>query len=532
MEFGCFYNPRPSPGRCIKDINSKSIDKECQATETSCRLKDTSLSSSKLPPLSSSKLPPLSSSKLPPLSSSKSSKPAPLSTSKMPGKISGPISAYSGTYNDKIYNFFGDAHFGMENVCELCRDFKIDMKEVNPKGGESCWDISRLLAKVFSKASQEKKYIDFYIEIPFLSVWGFRPTQKDVEMGIDLLGYIYKIYYIFYNCLNKISCEYDTVRFHYVDVRLKYKSGDLQEITNEMEQFLKMSGESKPLPFKTGANDYESEVSFKRVEKAIDILARMILTDDRNRNSDIEDTDKLMRDLYFSGGQTMSGVIEPKNYRLFKLYLTSDDFSNEASKLIDLSGLKDTKEALKLNEILLAPTLIVNRKGKNLHRIRAQLLNIKDQDLRDKIITFLLNQYKTEVNNSSIIDLWRGIMIAYEGYINAKYRTLNDIHSLINKFSKEFENIMKVATFSITGTALLLDAYTLGRMFRSYDKPHPESFKNIVYAGAAHIDTYVNFFKNVLRTPFVEYNPNVDVRQARDISKLSRCLKVDLSYFL
>ena len=38
---GCFYNPRPAPGRCIKDTRSNVVESQCELVDHRCMLKDT-----------------------------------------------------------------------------------------------------------------------------------------------------------------------------------------------------------------------------------------------------------------------------------------------------------------------------------------------------------------------------------------------------------------------------------------------------------------------------------------------------------
>lgn len=78
-----------------------------------------------------------------------------------------------------------------------------------------------------------------------------------------------------------------------------------------------------------------------------------------------------------------------------------------------------------------------------------------------------------------------------------------------------------------------MDAYTLTRMFRKYpDKQHIDSFKSIVYAGNAHIETYIKFFETVLGASFIKYEPNLEVIKNKNFTDLTRCIDVNLSYFL
>jgi hypothetical protein len=396
-----------------------------------------------------------------------------------------------------------------------------------PPNTENCYDISVLLAEVFTKASEEKKWIDFYIEIPFLSnTYTFKPSSSDVADGIDRFGYIYKLYYIFYNCLTKTGCKYDTTRFHYVDVRLQYQKSDLKGLTEDMKQIIEMTGQKLPPTYSTSFIVYESYVSTIRVREALQEFAKMVMRKERKRNSYIEETDKLMRELYFSGGQTMSGKVEPKNFRLFKLYLTSDNFAEDVQNLIENKSVDTYK-------YLVPATLMVNRKGRNMHRIRAQLFALEEEgqgELANKIVKYLINKYEKSVNNSAIIDLWRSLMIAYDGYLNAKYRSLDDVHFLLDKLSQEFNKLMEITSFTITGVSLLMDAYTLARIFRTYPgKNHIDSSKTIIYAGDAHISTYVDFFEKELGSKFNKYDPNKD--KLKDYQALSRCIEVDLDDF-
>ena len=512
MKYGCAFSPRPSPGRCVKDPGSSKVDSQCQAIDGVCRLVGASIPQK-----------PVEEKKIQPQIQSQTT-----AQIKYNGKISGPISAYA-TELGKSYNFFGDAHFSMTKTCKPCKDIKVpSLQVVNPQNADNCYDISLLLAEVFTKASEERKWIDFYIEIPFLTTNqnNFKPSSSDISDGIDQFGYIYKLYYIFYNCLNKAGCKYDTTRFHYVDVRLEYQKSDLKGLTEEMKQIIEMSGQKLPPRYSTSFIVYESYVSTIRVREAMQEFAKMVMQKERKRNSYIEETDKLMRELYFSGGQTMAGKIDPKNFRLFKLYLTSDNFAEDAANLIESKTVDSYKYLVPAN-------LMVNRKGRNMHRIRSQLFALEEEgkgELVQKIVHYLINRYEKTVSNVAIIDLWRSLMIAYDGYLNSKYRSLEDVHFLLDKLSQEFNKLTKISSFTISGVSLLMDAYTLSRMFREFlGKNHIDSSKSIVYAGDAHISTYVDFFEKELGAPFNKYDPNKD--KLKNYESLLRCIDVNLDDF-
>lgn len=523
-DFGCFYNPRPSPGRCIKDVRSNNVEEKCEIIDDKCRLKNLSPTPSTTP--STLQLP-----TTPSLPTLINIQPQHIQQPQIKktgnDKLSGPISAYITNIKDKSFNFFGDAHFSMKNNCSPCQDINLsNLSLSSPPGSENCWDISVLLSKIFTQASEEGKWVDFYLEVPFTGKNSYIPGQKDALSNVD--DYLSKLYYIFYNCLNKLKCKYDTTRFHYVDIRLEYKKLDLPKITSELE---KLMGERIP-NYTNDITNYEMSISLERVMTSLEYFNKMVFKNDRRRNKFIETTDKLMRDLYFSGGQTMTGKIYPKNVRLFKLYLTSDNFAQDATELMreSLSIANDPE----LNLKLITPSMIVNRRGKNMHRVRAQLEALENEGqekLAKDIVDFILNQYINNNRTNEIIDLWRGIMIAYDGFIHAKYRSSNDINLLLSRFGKEIERLGKITAFSVTGIALIMDAYTLARMFRKFpDKKHIDSIKSIVYAGDTHISTYVKFFE-YLGNKFIKYNPNEkNIRENKYLS-ISRCLNVDIKDF-
>lgn len=529
QKFGCAFNPRPAPGRCIKDATYKKIDPQCESTETTCRLVNSANPSPTLV------LPPLTKSVTADISVKKETE---------KDKISGPISAYVTTYKGKKYEFFGDAHFSMTGTCNKpCND--VDIKDPKFRSSLSeliesdipCWDISILLSNLFNTAAAKGEWIDFYIEIPFIKLI---PSELYVRTHLEQAGYIYKLYYIFYNCLSKIKCNYSTTRFHYVDVRQQYKSIDLNSLTEELRKLVQEFGETQ-LNESTFAS-YELYLVHERIRKSILQLSQMIVMNKLQKNSYIEETNKLVRDLYFSGGQTMTGRIEPKNMRLLKLYLLSDNFDRDVKALMSES-ISVSSEVLKLLEIIVPIPLIVNRNGKNMHRIRAQLEALENEgqgEIANKIVSFIIERYDKKVDVNKIIDLWRSIMLTYEGLLNNKFKKMENVYTLIEKFEIEYKKASQFLSMSVSGSSLLMDAYTLARMFRTYPgKNHINGSKSIVYAGDAHIQTYVNFFESILGTDFIKHEPNkIILQQIKNddpnvkLQDIKRCLNVNLSDFL
>jgi hypothetical protein len=512
MKNGCFYNPRPAPGRCIKDLNSDVIDSRCEIIDSSCRLLSADKSNKTLEAAAVSR-------------QEVYSLPTKLPSKDIDAKISGPISAFY-TKRDKIYNFFGDMHFSFGNNCKPCKDFIDNTNKIDPVGSESCWDISRLLADVFTKASKENNWIDFYIEIPFHSKIGIKPSN------MESFDYISKLYNIFYNCLHKIDCEYNTVRFHYVDIRLQYKEATLDVMEEILKEFLGESVvQNNKKKYQTEIINYEMYVTMERIPICIDYLSYENIAKTPEFKNFVEDTDKLIKDLYFTGGQTTTGTIEAKNRRLFMLYLTSDNFPEEAYELLK-DSIGDSK---KIYNTLVPPTLLVNRRGKSMHRVRSQIEALENEgkgEIAKKLVEYLSTRYKKEVKDDKIRELWTSFMNVYNSFTNGKIKSPDSFRRFIEAANKEIEEVSYLFKFGVTGNALLMDAYTLARMFRTYpQKRHIDSNKVIVYAGAAHIETYVDFFEKVLSQPFVKYEPNGKLDELTKKS-VTRCLDVHLDYFL
>ena len=531
QKFGCAFNPRPAPGRCIKDPSYKKIDIQCQSIDNTCKL----VSSSVPPP---STLPPAPSFIAPSVSPIVKEK---VSTKTKNDRISGPVSAYITDYNGKKYEFFGDVHLSFSGGCSKpCKDVDINdpnldrsLSTLVASDEDNCWDIAVFLSNLFNQAAAENKWIDFYIEIPFIKLVSLR---KDIKQNIEESGYLSKLYYIFYNCFTKIKCNYSTTRFHYTDVRKHYRNVDLGELTESFRKELEQEGRN--IFTDQFYAVYESYIIYERIRKSINFLKNMI-SDKKRGSVYIEETDKLVKDLFFTSGQSMVGKPESKNAKIFKLCLLSDNFDHDVKELMKES-LQITREPIKVLEVLVPSSLIVNRRGKNMHRVRAQLEALENEgnhEMANKIISYILDRYMHRANNSSIIDFWRSLMITYEGYLSGKLRNIDNISMIFEKLN--IENLKKAGDQTTQATALLLDTYLIARMFRSFpNKSHVESSKNIVYAGDFHIQTYVDFFEKMLGSTFIKYEPNKEMfgkYYNKDptfiLGPIKRCLNVNVEEF-
>lgn len=506
-DFGCFYNPRPEPGRCIKDTQSNNVDSQCEVSGGSCKLKGTRVMKGDLI--------------LVPTPVTAKINQTIVTSSLVNSKLSGPVTAYSGTDSKNVsYYLFSDIHFSLENECkDPC---KIMGMETFVPGSENCWDIARLMSDIFKRSKDNNQYVDFYIEIPFLPKIGYKPPKNVVKQMIPSTGEIDKIYYIFYDCFNKVNCPYDNVRFHYADVRLQYNPSDTWAST------------SVPML----KDIYFQEYIFERVNDCLIILKIMIEKNRRTKNQYIDITDKLMKILYYTGGQTMMGYEKPLHLKLFELYLLSDNYDTDVMKLISpiLEEIPDVRTASKIKDAFIVRNILVNRGDKTMHRSRTQLEALENegqQELADKIKAYVFDQYMKNLNNSTLMALWNKFMELYNSFVNPRSRVMGDEVIALEILIKEYKSFKKFSDLNISSAALLMDAYILSRMFRTFPgSSHKVSNKRIIYAGAAHIETYVDFLSKYLNVKFTRYGATIDkINQDFEDDSINRCFDIDIEKF-
>jgi len=516
-EFGCFYNPRPAPGRCIKDTRSNVVEGQCQIANNGCILKQTSTLNNSQPtssPTSSQNVEPVSLIRVPTrVSALKASQIG----KNLNATLSGPYAAHVGDYDydgriNKLF-FFSDAHFSYDKSClQPCKTLVS-----TPPGSETCWEIPRLLSDMFDRAAEKGEYVDFFLEIPFLPKNQDIPSLGNItEMSMQA-GWLYNIFQSFYNCFTKDNCRYKNVRFHYADLRLSYKKSPYNNISISMNTPQQKLGTD--------------------IQKAMMQLGRKIQDNDRNPDKYIEDIDRLVKGLYYSGGQTMQGTKKPIDQQLFEVYLFSDNFTEDAERIMR-SLLVDIDPALAEELLLLVidTKLQVTRNGKNMHRARAQLDALEREgkvELAQNILDYAMKKYVNNVNYSSVITIWDNFMKLYNNFTRSRSRVMGDEFQQLDKLIKDANSFISLQIKEVSSSALLMDVYIMARMFRTFPgTDHVPSTTKIIYAGGAHIEHYVEFF-NSNGVDFNVYGLDEKVNYDRmDISKYDRCIKIDINKFL
>jgi len=418
-------------------------------------------------------------------------------------KLSGPVAAYSGIYDNNNYYFFGDIHWSRTNECILpCKSINSDGKYGNFPGSKSCWDMARLLADIFDRAEAKGEYVDFYLEIPFIRKNKYRPTKEQVKKSSKHVGNLYNLYHIFYDCFNKNNCKWKNVRFHYIETRA---------------QFTDVPG---------GSPDIYALVFEKYVINRINNVILMLKGKKKLDDTYIKNTNILVKYVYNNP--------EPLNVLLFKLYLISDNYTedvrNATEDMMNLLYTDDENmDKNNISNILYNDDLIVNRRGKNMHRTRAQLEALEQEgqgELAHKIISYVWDSYIKHTDNESVGIMWNTIMNGYE----IRIENPQSFKNLISEITKLNSRALKRNEVIY----LVMDIYVLARMFRSFpDTNHIDSKTKIIYSGVDHSQTYVNFFRDVLDTEFNAYGEyNLYPTYLGYLFSTNRCIGVNINDFL
>lgn len=433
-------------------------------------------------------------------------------------RLSGPVSAYITEFKGKKYIFLGDRHESLEagcsKPCKSIDDYNDkNIEDVDLEDPNGCWDIALFLSGLFTKAAKEGKWIDFYIEIPFRK--DIRLSKEGVKKSISYIGYLSLLYYIFYDCFAKMKCDYSTTRFHYIDIRKEYKLEKLARLVNDLEKIKNNENIIREIPV-----SYESFISNKVIAEGIENLIDILLYGGEVDSKEIIEADILVRDLYF----TAEDEDIPKSEQLFLLYLRSDNIYEDIEALFRKS-LNSAKNPDQLLERLLPNDLIVTRNGKTMHRMRAQLWALENEgkgDIAEKIIQYVTLKYRERTQIKRIVVEWRNIRNLYLEYIKRPFLFTYEIKENLENTQERLTNI------NIRSDALLVDAYLLARIFRTYpNTSHIESYKSIVYAGAAHISLYVDFFEKYLGAHFLK-NTTIIVD---NYENTKRCLNINTQDF-
>jgi hypothetical protein len=423
--------------------------------------------------------------------------------------ISGPISWYYFELDNRKFHFFGDSHFSKEGNCESKQIVCSSFSDNNPKS--DCYDIVYLLDTIFLNAEVNHHLVDFFLEVPYL--------QDEQTIDIDIVrqdDYISSTVSHFIDCFQKDKkrCRFRNTRFHYADVRQSINQG-LSTINmylgSQMQKLLKLFGK------------YVSNTNISQIE---DIKLKILRS--------VEWLNFLINKLFYKNNDKS----------LFRRYFASQ-FSSEYIQELDsiyeslISGIdeeKYQKEIKSLQTVFerlkkLSKPFPKRTSGTRLHVTKIQLEELKkDMEKNPSIypnhLPKLIEDYIISKSNQEDITFikksWKKYYDPIVEILNSKSESyqLDKIFSLNNQLPGIYGTIIKLE-------ALLMDAYTLTRMFRTYtssQKPTPFADMTITYTGALHTKHYYEFFTEVLKIkPTASLKPYTESKRSSYDQK--RCLK-------
>lgn len=465
--FGCIYTKMGKHHLCRKIPGVTKISPECQIQDQHCLEKSTNRSKFEIIESPKFQTPPRLSQVQP--------------TNLVPPKtinISGVISVMKTDYDGKRYYFFSDRHFSTEKSCpEPCQTFNLSTKKRINEHVNNCYEIGSLIDAMIKSS---RGYTDIYFETPFLTQ--NHTTHKNFAQNIAPVGYLSKTVSEFYPCLTKgEDCLYANARFHYIDLRL---------------------ASTLTYPISISLDTYIFSTLLQNSLKKIELNSQ-----DENY---IRDFNQLVTYFYVEQANGKTRAQE-----LFDLMLESLDYVSDVQHLIGSLNLKNASIKNHLSKVLFNPALIVTRGEYQLHRIGAQFYGLVQDgkaELASQIINYLKRMYSIKRPSQENIRVWFTIYNAYIQHSNELMAALNHLKAnSINYYLAE---------------ALLVDAYTMGRMFRSFrNTQHIESNKVMLYAGSAHIDLISAFFADVLGSKL-----DVEPYYGNELF-LSRCVSAPRDWF-
>ena len=430
--------------------------------------------------------------------------------------LSGAISAYMSKDNNANvkYLLFGDSHYSMDNMCKgNCNDIHSNENEnkIN-ETNTNCWEITYIFHDIINKAKQEDKVVDVYIEIPYLGK-GIVPDKEYIFEQVSKGGYLMKLFGVFYDCITKSpKCMYDNVRFHFIDIRQEFieEDGKYDDSLLVYETFITTDlYENIILNFNAlysainNKNDVNSDKKINLIKKYIVLI------------------DNLLERLY--------DINDPLSSKLFKLYLESDNFEIDMYKEL-MNDLKlvesyDKKLMKEIVRSMIPQHVIVKRRNKVMHKIRAQLESLENENkvvIAKKIKKYIQKEYLKECNFDNMRKAWGEIMLIFLTISIQKDKITKE--KFVSYLKKIEHRLMTIIEKGVTGSSLLMDTYTLSRMMRTFpqSKVHKESSYKIIFAGQEHIKRYVEFLEKNMNEKFDKYEPNyVNVND-----EINRCFKV------
>ncbi|ARF09983.1 hypothetical protein Indivirus_6_49 [Indivirus ILV1] len=422
--------------------------------------------------------------------------------------ISGPVSIWIGDYDQNRYILMGDVHFDITS--HICPTDCMKIEDIPSKNSASvnysensytlgnkvgldntCYEVTRLLDEIFNEALKTKQYIDFFHEIPFI----YKGVEAPADVR-DIYGnYLNKIDAYFSKCFiaTKEKCEWKNyVRFHYTDIRLTYNR--FQQIFFTADPYFLITADMLD-----GGN---ADIIMNNIIKSVighNYVVLMlqkyekfnqIIFDSTDYTKDISDyfndinneMKKQCNDIYILDRFAVY-ISEMK-----KLFLQQvKTIVNPLRKNVNTSFIKKQMDELAKDNKFVYDKLVEFKNNK------IDEMNIRLNGAFKNNINYLyIDSTKLKSNLMNLTDLTK--LNAISELVNDDLATSLPIFTVENNVRFWQKTILKYGP-------LYMDIYLLSRLFRQFtsSNTHIHSKTKIIYAGALHIQSYIEFFQLYLK---------------------------------
>ena len=427
--------------------------------------------------------------------------------------ISGPVDISILRYTNIKIILLSDRHFSSEGICDMkCVD------EDPEDSTASCYTVSGLIDRVIKHANRNGQYVDIYLEAMFLVIKAQRRLERVKERALQtepkktvirhpLTNTIVR----YSNCLyDRTACPYDNARFHYVDQR-RQLVGD--ELLNGVEEFVLILSKRYTPNFFIDQEDtprahftffyFDFVIStFLNTPKFIDSNLRtyydLMITSD-NFAADVESYLKVllvMDDQYIEDTINLLAYRYPEYSQIY-IELMVNNWVDSTFLLIR----KSLSSFGYVTEHVTSINGVTHRRV--LHKIRRQLLGLElqgDNERAESLRQFIYRKLSA-INLSPSVEYFKAYNNARMTYIITK-----DV-SVFSSLDDMEPPFIHPNTYYVHIDALMVDLYTLARMFRTFPVQYQNKNKTIKYhvspsyiieyAGGAHINNVIEYFISI-----------------------------------
>lgn len=365
--------------------------------------------------------------------------------------IIGPISFHIFQIKDRIIYLLGDHHVGWDNDCyQTYEDCQKD---------DRCCDSTTLINKMIEYCGEQKKYVDVYLEINYLS----KEIRDMVIKKRDKIDRIKQEYNkIFAKSSNELRREMAS-SFNLYGGKFPDK-GPLYQFTKENLECLRKKNKCAEYS-RFHSIDLRGMALFDYLYNRYlligGIISNHLILIVKKHNQTIQDESKKYIYDVFSDGDKLYNI--RKTVRATMKRLGMKGFNLNDAEITELK-----RRLFERNEL----------------KIRKQIENITDVDIRKK----LEEKYNSYLNDTELLKKLLGQL--------KELQIIDDKKDIIERIKEANKYINDIIRNLIILGAELMDVYLLARMFRKYSDGS-QAERIVVFAGDEHVKVYRDFLTSL-----------------------------------